>query len=214
MLQVNFRGSTGYGKAFHNAGDRAWAGKMHDDLIDGKRWAVEQGYADPKRLAIMGHSYGGYAALVGLAFTPDEFVCGVDEMGPANLVTLLQSTPEYWAPMLGEFKKRIGDWEKDPNSLKARSPVHYANRIKAPLFIVQGANDPRVKVSESDQIVQAVRQNGGPVQYLLFSDEGHGIKRPENDMKCRAAEEAFLAKYLGGRLEPASDKEKYDDLMK
>jgi dipeptidyl aminopeptidase/acylaminoacyl peptidase len=214
VLQINFRGSTGYGKSFHNAGDREWGGKMLDDLIDGKRWAVEQGYADPKRVAIMGHSYGGYAALAGLAFTPDEFVCGVDESGPANLITLLQSTPEYWAPTLGELKKHIGDWEKDTDSLKARSPAHHANRIKAPLFVVQGANDPYVKQAESDQIVQAVRQNGTPVQYLLFPDEGHAIERPENDMKCRAAEEVFLAKYLGGRLEPASEKEKCDDLMK
>lgn len=214
VLQLNFRGSTGYGKSFHNAGDREWGGKMHNDLIDGKRWAVEQGYADPNRVAIMGHSYGGYATLVGLAFTPNEFVCGLDEMGPANLITLLQTTPAYWAPRLAEFKKRIGDWEKDPEPLKARSPVHRADQIKAPLFIVQGANDPRVKQAESDQIVQAVRKSGKPVHYLLFPDEGHGIARPENEMKCRAAQEAFLAKYLGGRFEPATEKEKCDDLMK
>jgi dipeptidyl aminopeptidase/acylaminoacyl peptidase len=214
VLQINFRGSTGYGKAFHNAGDREWGGKMHDDLIDGKRWAVEQGYADPKRVAIMGHSYGGYATLVGLTFTPDEFVCGVDEVGPSNLITLLQSTPPYWTPMLGEFKKRVGDWEKDPESLKARSPLFKADQIRVPLFIVQGANDPRVKQAESDQIVQAIRKNGKTVQYLLFPDEGHGVARPENDMKACAAEETFLAKYLGGRFEPASEKEKCDDLMK
>jgi dipeptidyl aminopeptidase/acylaminoacyl peptidase len=214
VLQINFRGSTGYGKAFHNAGDREWSGKMHDDLIDGKRWAVEQKYADPKRVAIMGHSYGGYATLVGLTFTPDEFVCGVDEMGPSNLITLLQSNPPYWTPMLGEFKKRVGDWEKDADSLKARSPLFKADRIQVPLFIVQGANDPRVKQAESDQIVQAVRKSGKAVQYLLFPDEGHGLARPENEMKCRAAEEPFLARYLGGRFEPASEKEKCDDLMK
>jgi dipeptidyl aminopeptidase/acylaminoacyl peptidase len=214
VLQVNFRGSTGYGKSFHNAGDREWGGKMHDDLIDGKRWAVEQGYADPKRVAIMGHSYGGYATLVGLTFTPDEFVCGVDEMGPSNLITLLQSTPPYWTPMLGEFKKRIGDWEKDTDFLKTRSPLFKADRIKVPLLIVQGANDPKVKQTEADQVVQAIRKNGGQVQYLLFPDEGHGVTRPENSMKCFAAEEAFLAKYLGGRCEPASEKEKCDDLMK
>jgi dipeptidyl aminopeptidase/acylaminoacyl peptidase len=214
VLQINFHGSTGYGKAFHNAGDRDWGGKMQDDLIDGKRWAVEQGYADPKRVAIMGHSYGGYATLAGLTFTPDEFVCGVDEMGPSNLITLLQSNPPYWTPMLGEFKKRVGDWEKDADSLKARSPLFKADRIQVPLFIVQGANDPRVKQAESDQIVQAVRKSGKPVQYLLFPDEGHDLARPENEMKCRAAEEAFLAKYLGGRCEPTSEKEKCDDLMK
>ena len=214
VLEINFRGSTGYGKAFHNAGDREWGGKMHDDLIDGKQWAVEQGYADPKRVAIMGHSYGGYATLVGLTFTPDEFVCGVDEMGPSNLITLLQSYPPYWTPMLGQFKKRVGDWEKDADSLKARSPLFMADRIQVPLFIVQGANDPRVKQAESDQIVQAVRKSGKAVQYLLFPDEGHGFARPENEMKFRAALEAFLAKYLGGRFEPASEKEKCDDLLK
>ncbi len=214
VLEINFRGSTGYGKAFHNAGDREWGGKMHDDLIDGKRRAVEKGYADPKKVAITGHSYGGYATLVGLTFTPDEFVCGVDEVGPSNLITLLQSTPPYWTPMLGKIKKRVGDWEEDADFLKARSPLFKADQIRAPLFIVQGANDPRVKQAESDQIVQALRKNGKQVQYLLFPDEGHAIERPENDMKCRAAEEAFLAKYLGGRLEPASEKEKCDDLMR
>ena len=207
VLQINFRGSTGYGKSFQNAGDREWGGKMQDDLIDGKRWAVEQGYADPKRVAIMGHSYGGYATLVGLTFTPDEFVCGVDEMGPANLI---------WTPKFSEFgfKKRVGDWEKDADFLKARSPLFKADRIQAPLLIVHGANDPHVKQAESDEIVQAIRKSGKPVQYLLFPDEGHDLVRPENEMKCRAAEEAFLAKYLGGRAEPASEKEKCDDLMK
>ncbi len=214
VLQVNFRGSTGYGKAFHNAGDREWGGKMQEDLIDAKRWAVAQGYADPARVAIMGHSYGGYAVLAGLAFTPDEFACGVDEMGPSNLITLLRSTPPHWTPMLGEFKRRIGDWEKDPESLKERSPIFKADQIKVPLFIVQGANDPRVKQAESDQIVQALRKNGKPVEYLLFPDEGHGTARPENDLKQAAAEEAFLARHLGGRLEPISDQEKCEELMR
>jgi dipeptidyl aminopeptidase/acylaminoacyl peptidase len=214
VLQVNFRGSTGYGKLFFDAGDREWGGKMQDDLTDGKRWAVRQGYADPKRVAIWGHSYGGYAVLAGLAFTPDEFACGVDSAGPANLLTLLQTTPEYWAPRLAELKQRMGDWEKDPDFFKARSPVYHADRIHAPLLVIQGANDPRVKQAQADEMVQAVRKAGGQVQYLLFRDEGHGTSRPENIMRGTAAEEAFLARHLGGRFEPASDREKWEDLMK
>ncbi|HEY5912453.1 MAG TPA: prolyl oligopeptidase family serine peptidase, partial [Verrucomicrobiae bacterium] len=139
---------------------------------------------------------------------------GVDEMGPSNLITLLQSTPPYWTPMLGEFKKRIGDWEKEADALKARSPLFKADRIKAPLFIVQGANDPKVNQAEAEQMVQAIRKNGGRVQYLLFPDEGHGVTSPENSMKCFAAKEAFLAVHLGGRFEPASDKEKWDEFLK
>jgi dipeptidyl aminopeptidase/acylaminoacyl peptidase len=214
VLQVNFRGSTGYGKAFVNAGDREWAGKMHADLIDGKNWAVKQGYADPMKVCIMGGSYGGYATLVGLTFTPDEFACGVDIVGPSNLVTLLSTIPPYWAPIRSLFKKRVGDLETEPDFLKARSPLFKADQIKTPLLIGQGANDPRVKQAESDQIVAAMRKNEKPVEYIVFPDEGHGFARPENRLIFYAAAEPFLAKYLGGRAEPPSDKERADAFRK
>jgi dipeptidyl aminopeptidase/acylaminoacyl peptidase len=204
VLQVNFRGSTGYGKAHLNAGDGEWAGKMHTDLLDGKAWAIAQGYADPARVAIYGGSYGGYATLVGMAFTPEEFVCGVDVVGPSNLVTLLRSIPPYWAAFKRVIDKRLGT---DTMFLKSRSPLFKADQIKAPLLIVQGANDPRVKQAESDQIVAAMRKNGKEVQYIVFPDEGHGFARPENRLKFYAAAEPFLAKYLGGRVEPAGEGE-------
>ncbi len=213
VLCINFRGSTGYGKDYLNAGDREWAGKMHDDLIDGKRWAISTGVADPNRVAIMGGSYGGYATLVGLTYTPDEFVCGVDIVGPSNLITLLESFPPYWKTLTAMMAKRVGDLNTDQEFLKSRSPLHLADRIVAPLLIGQGANDPRVKQAESDQIVEAMRRNGKPVEYLLFPDEGHGFARPENRFKFFAATEIFLAKYLGGRAEPASDAEAADELM-
>jgi dipeptidyl aminopeptidase/acylaminoacyl peptidase len=212
VLQINFRGSTGYGKAFVNAGDHEWAGKMHTDLIDGKQWAIAQGIADPAKVAIMGGSYGGYATLVGLTFTPQEFVCGVDIVGPSNLLTLLATIPPYWAPLKTLFTKRVGDPDTQEEELKARSPLFLADRITKPLLIAQGANDPRVKQSESDQIVEAMRRNGQPVEYLVFPDEGHGFARPENRLKFSAAAEAFLAQYLGGRVEPPSDAETVDDL--
>ena len=205
VLEVNYRGSTGFGKKFLHAGDREWAGKMHDDLIDAVNWAVKQGYADPKRVAIFGGSYGGYAALVGVTFTPDVFACAVDIVGPSNLVTLLKSIPPYWEPMKKLFAVRVGDVEKEEEFLRSRSPLFKADRIKTPLLIAQGANDPRVKQAESEQIVQAMRQAGKPVEYLLFADEGHGFARPENRLKFFAAAEAFLAKHLGGgRVEPAA----------
>ncbi len=213
-LQINFRGSTGYGKAFVNAGDREWAGKMHTDLIDGKEWAVKQGYADPKKVCIMGGSYGGYATLVGVTFTPDEFACGVDIVGPSNIVTLIKSIPPYWVPIKSLFDKRVGKVETDEEFLKSRSPLFKADQIKAPLLIGQGANDPRVKQAESDQIVAAMRKNSKPVEYIVFPDEGHGFARPENRLKFYAAAEQFLARYLGGRAEPPSEKEKWDEFKK
>jgi dipeptidyl aminopeptidase/acylaminoacyl peptidase len=214
VLQINFRGSTGYGKAFVNAGDREWAGKMHADLIDGKEWAVKQAYADPRKVCIMGGSYGGYATLVGLTFTPDEFACGVDIVGPSNLVTLLSTIPPYWTPVKSLFKKRVGDLETEQEFLKSRSPLFRADQIKAPLLIGQGANDPRVKQAESDQIVAAMRKNGKAVEYLVFPDEGHGFARPENRLTFYAATEPFLAQYLGGRAEAPSEKEKPDAFRK
>jgi dipeptidyl aminopeptidase/acylaminoacyl peptidase len=202
-LEVNYRGSTGFGKKFLHAGDRQWAGKMHDDLLDAVGWAVKEGYADKKRVGIYGGSYGGYAALVGATFTPDVFACAVDVVGPSNLLTLLRSIPPYWAPMLRMFAVRVGDPEKDADFLKSISPLYKADKIKIPVLIAQGANDPRVKQAESEQIVEAIRKSGKPVEYLLFKDEGHGFARPENRLKFYAAMEAFLAKYLGGRAEEA-----------
>jgi dipeptidyl aminopeptidase/acylaminoacyl peptidase/lysophospholipase L1-like esterase len=204
VLSVNYRGSTGFGKKFLHAGDREWAGKMHDDLIDAVQWTVKEGIADAKRVAIFGGSYGGYAALVGATFTPDVFACAVDIVGPSNLVTLLKSIPPYWEPMKKLFAVRVGDVEKEEEFLKSKSPLFKADKIKIPLLIAQGANDPRVKQAESEQIVEAVRKAGKPVEYMLFPDEGHGFARPENRLKFYAAAEAFLAKHLGGgRVEPA-----------
>lgn len=179
VLQVNFRGSTGYGRKFLNAGNREWAGKMHDDLLDAVEWAKNQGVADPKKIAIMGGSYGGYATLVGLTFTPDTFACGVDIVGPSNIVSLLKTIPPYWRPMKAMFAKRVGDIDKEADFLKSRSPLFQVDRIKAPLLIGQGANDPRVKQAESDQIVTALRKAGKPVEYVVYTDEGHGFARPE-----------------------------------
>jgi dipeptidyl aminopeptidase/acylaminoacyl peptidase len=205
VLQVNYRGSTGYGKSFLNAGNREWAGKMHQDLIDAKAWLVSEGVADPKRVALAGGSYGGYAALVGLTFTPDEFACGVDIVGPSSILTLLKTVPPYWAPMKALFAKRVGDLEKEEEFLKERSPLFKADRITKPLLIGQGQNDPRVKVAESDQIVEAMRKAGKPVEYVVYPDEGHGFARPENRLHFFALTEQFLAKHLGGRAEPVGD---------
>lgn len=205
VLQPNFRASTGYGKQYLNAGDRQWAGTMHTDLLDGKDWVVQKGIADPKKVCIMGGSYGGYATLAGVAFSPDAFACGVDIVGPSNLNTLLKTIPPYWSTLLAVFHKRMGDNE---DFLKAQSPLFKADQIKVPLLIGQGANDPRVNKAESDQIVAAMRKNDKPVEYYVFPDEGHGFARPENRMAFNAASEEFLAKYLGGRFEPPSDAEK------
>ncbi len=204
VLQSNFRGSTGYGKQYINAGDRQWAGTMHTDLLDAKDWAVQRGIADPDKVCIMGGSYGGYATLAALAFSPEAFSCGVDIVGPSNLNTLLATIPPYWSTMVAALHKRMGDNEEFLNS---QSPLFKAQQMKAPLLIGQGANDPRVKQAESDQIAAAIRANGQPVEYYVFPDEGHGFQRPENDMAFNAAVERFLAKYLGGRAEPPSEEE-------
>ena len=201
VLQLNFRGSTGYGKAFVNAGNRQWAATMHDDLIDGVNWLVEQGIADPKKIAIMGGSYGGYATLVGLTFTPKVFACGVDIVGPSNLITLMQSIPPYWAPMMALFQHRVGNLETEEEFLKSRSPLFFVSQIEKPLLIGQGANDPRVKQGESEQIVEAMNKAGKPVEYVLYTDEGHGFARPENRLHFYAVVEEFLANYLGGQFE-------------
>ena len=200
-IQVNYRGSTGYGKAFVNAGDREWGAKMHDDLIDAVGYVVEQGWADRDRIAIYGGSYGGYAALVGAAFTPYVFRCAVDIVGPSNLQTLLETIPPYWAPVKAQLYKRVGNPETDQEFLWSRSPLSRARDIRIPLLIAQGANDPRVKQAESEQIVAALAEAGIDYEYMLFPDEGHGFAKPENRLKFYAAAERFLAKYLGGRFE-------------
>jgi dipeptidyl aminopeptidase/acylaminoacyl peptidase len=201
---VNFRGSTGFGKAFINAANLEWGGKMYDDLIDAVDWAIEQGIADPKRVAIFGRSYGGYAALVGLTFTPERFVCAVDLCGISNLVTMMNTVPPYWKPMQTIWKVRMGDYTSEAGKrfLEERSPLNHVDRIVRPLLIGQGANDVRVKPSESDQIVRAMQQRGIPVTYVYYADEGHWFRRPENRASFNAVAEAFLAKHLGGRCEP------------
>jgi dipeptidyl aminopeptidase/acylaminoacyl peptidase len=200
-VQVNFRGSTGYGKAFINAGDREWGAKMQDDLTDAVAYVVGQGWADPARVAIYGGSYGGYAALAGATFTPEEYRCGVDIVGPSNLITLIQTIPPYWAPLIAQFHRRVGDPEKDADFLWSRSPLSAVDRIRIPLLIAQGANDPRVKQDESEQIVAALEKAGIDHEYMLFPDEGHGFAKPENRLKFYAAAEGFLAKHLGGRAQ-------------
>jgi dipeptidyl aminopeptidase/acylaminoacyl peptidase len=203
VLQPNFRASTGYGKKFLNAGNNEWGQKMQDDITWGKKYLVEQGIADPKRVAIMGGSYGGYATLAGVTFTPDEYAAAVAIVAPSNLQTLLESVPPYWEAIRETFYKRMGD-PRTPEGLaqmKRQSPLTYADRIKTPLLVVQGANDPRVNKRESDQIVVALRERNYPVEYLVAPDEGHGFARPVNNMAMIAAAEKFLAKHLGGRYQ-------------
>ena len=203
VLQPNFRASTGYGKKFLNAGNNEWGQKMQDDITWGKKYLVEQGIADPKRVAIMGGSYGGYATLAGVAFTPDEYAAGVAIVAPSNLQTLLNSIPPYWEAIRETFYKRMGD-PRTPEGLaqmKRQSPLTSADKIKTPLLVVQGANDPRVNKRESDQIVVALQKRNYPVEYLVAPDEGHGFARPVNNMAMIASSEKFLAKHLGGRYQ-------------
>ena len=203
VLQPNFRGSTGYGKKFIDSGNKQWGNKMQDDLTWGVKYLIAQGIVDPKRVGIMGGSYGGYATLAGVAFTPDVYAAGVSIVGPSNLITLLESIPPYWEQIRKLFYARMGD----PNTpegkaqLLRQSPLTAAEKIKTPLLVIQGANDPRVTKRESDQIVIALRDRGFPVEYLVAPDEGHGFARPENNMAMFASGEKFLAKYLGGRYQ-------------
>ena len=201
-VQVNFRGSTGYGKAFVNAGNKQWAAAMHDDLIDAVEHVVGKGWVDRKRVAISGGSFGGYAALVGATFTPDVFCCAVDVVGPSNLQSLIESIPPYWAPIVAQFHERVGNPETEADFLWERSPLSKVDQIRIPILVAQGANDPRVKQAESEQIVNAMREKGIDHVYLLFGDEGHGFAKPENRMKFFQTAEQFLAKHLGGRFEP------------
>jgi dipeptidyl aminopeptidase/acylaminoacyl peptidase len=205
VLQVNYRGSTGFGKAFVEAANHQFSGKMHDDLIDAVKWAVDNGITTADKVAIYGGSYGGYATLVGMTFTPTTFACGVDIVGPSNLVTLIQSFPEYWKPFMeGSWYRRVGNPEKpeDRERLMAASPITRMDRIQRPLLIAQGANDPRVTRKESDSIVHAMVEKKIPVTYVVYDDEGHGFARPENRISFYAISEAFLSKCLGGRAEP------------
>ena len=204
VVQVNYRGSTGYGRRFMNAGDRQWGKDMHTDLLDAVEWAVKEGVAEKGRVAIMGGSYGGYATLAAAAFSPGEFRCGVDIVGPSNLFTLLRSIPPYWKPMRAMFDRRIGniDDPADKALLESASPLFSAEKIRMPLLIGQGANDPRVKPAESEQIVSALEKQGLGVTYVVYPDEGHGFARPENAMDFNARAEAFLGQCLGGRVEP------------
>ncbi len=201
VLQVNFRGSTGYGKEFLNAGNREWGGKMHNDLVDAVQWAIDEGITDPERVAIYGGSYGGYAALVGATFTPDLFKCAVDIVGPSNLITFIETIPPYWSTYLALLQKRVGNPETESDFLKSRSPLFNVDEIKIPMLIAQGANDPRVKQSESEQIVAAMKAKGLDYEYMLFPDEGHGFAKPENRLRFYAEAERFLARHLGGRAE-------------
>ena len=207
VLSVNFRASTGFGKSFVNAGDREWGRKMHDDLLDAIAWAIDAGIAAEDRIAIMGGSYGGYATLVGLAFTPEVFCCGVDIVGPSNLETLLATIPPYWAAFFETLARRVGDprHEAGRQLLQARSPLYAANRIAKPLLIGQGANDPRVKQAESDQIIAALHAKGLPITYVLYPEEGHGFAEPANRIAFYAIAEAFLARHLGGRAQAIGD---------
>ena len=200
VLSVNYRGSTGFGKKFVNAGNREWAGKMHDDLLDAVDWAIKEKIAEPEKIAIVGGSYGGYATLVGLTFTPEKFTCGIDECGPSSLITLLKTIPPYWESGMELFKKRVGDPTNDEGKqlLESRSPLNKVDQIKRPLLIGQGAEDPRVKQPEADQMVAAMKEHKIPVTYVLMPDEGHGFERPPNQLAFTAVSEAFLAKNLGG----------------
>lgn len=202
-LQVNFRGSAGFGKKFLNAGNGQWGvGSMQHDLTDAVKWAVAKGIADPRKVCIYGGSYGGYATLAGLVFTPELYACGVDIVGPSNVKTLMAAIPPYWAPMKKQMVLRIGDIENDEAFNRKISPLFHAANIRVPLIVAQGANDPRVNIREADQIVQAMRDKKLPVTYVVYTDEGHGFARPVNRLDFYGRVDEFLARHLGGRSEP------------
>jgi dipeptidyl aminopeptidase/acylaminoacyl peptidase len=204
VLQVNYRGSAGYGRKFIQASFKEWGGKMHDDLIDGVNWLIACGIADPAKVAIMGGSYGGYAALVGLTLTPDIFAAGVSAVGISNLISHYNNYPSYWSLFKPRFRARVGDPQKEEELLKSRSPLFHVDKIKAPLLIAHGVNDARVVASESEQMVAAMRQADKPVEYVVYENEGHRQWRPETKFDYFAKVEEFLARHLGGRFEPAS----------
>lgn len=196
VFQMNFRGSTGYGRRFLEASYKQWGLKMQDDITDGVNWLIRCGVADPRRIAIFGGSYGGYAVLAGLCFTPELYACGIDYVGVSNLFTFMRTIPPYWRPMLEMMYEQVGHPERDKEQLAATSPVLHADRIIAPLLIAQGANDPRVNKAESDNMVQALRQRGVEVEYMVKDDEGHGFQNQENRYDLYRAIERFLAKYM------------------
>jgi dienelactone hydrolase len=203
VLQPNFRGSTGYGKKFIDAGNKQWGDKMQDDITWGAKYLIAEGIADPKRIGIMGGSYGGYATLAGVTFTPDLYAAAVDYVGPSSLITLIENIPPYWEAGRQLFYQRMGDptTAEGKAQLERQSPINSANKIKTPLLVVQGANDPRVTKREADQIVIALRERGFPVEYIVAPDEGHGFARPVNNMAMFAAAEKFFAKFLSGRYQ-------------
>jgi dipeptidyl aminopeptidase/acylaminoacyl peptidase len=207
VLSVNYRGSTGFGKSFVNASNKQWGAKMHDDLLDAVDWAVKQKVTTKEKVAIYGGSYGGYSTLVGVTMTPDTFACGVDIVGPSNLATLIATIPPYWKAFFEEFASRVGDprTEEGKKLLAERSPLTHVDKIKKPLLIGQGANDPRVKQAESDQIVSSMKAKNLPVTYVLYPDEGHGFARPANRTSFYAIAEGFLSQCLGGRYEPVGN---------
>ena len=198
VLQMNFRGSTGYGRKFKELSYKQWGQTMQNDITDGVRWLISQGIADSTRIAIYGGSYGGYATLAGLTYTPDLYACGVDYVGVSNLFTFLQTIPPYWKPMLDMMYEMVGDPQKDSTMLAAYSPALNADKIKAPLLVVQGANDPRVNKAESDQMVAALRARGVDVDYMVKDNEGHGFHNEENRFAFYRTMERFLAKHLKG----------------
>ena len=197
VLQMNFRGSTGYGREFFEASFKKWGREMQDDITDGTNWLIEQGIADPKRIAIYGGSYGGYATLMGLVKEPDLYACGVDYVGVSNMFTFMKTIPPYWEPMLEMMYEMVGNPTADSLMLREVSPVFHVDKITAPLFVAQGRNDPRVNVDESDQIVKALEENGVTVEYLVKDDEGHGFRNEENRFDFYRAMEAFLNKQMG-----------------
>ncbi|MFC1849668.1 alpha/beta fold hydrolase [candidate division CSSED10-310 bacterium] len=201
VLQMNFRGSTGYGRDFWTASFKQWGKTMQDDITDGVKWLIEQGIADPKKVGIYGASYGGYATLAGLVYTPDLYACGVDYVGVSNMFSFMKAIPPYWKPMLEMMYEMVGHPEKDKEFLTEVSPVFHADKIKVPLFIAQGANDPRVPQAESDQMVEALKKRGIEVPYMVKDNEGHGFMNEENRFDFYRAMEQFLAKHLGGRAE-------------
>ena len=200
VLQMNFRGSTGYGKAFWEASFKQWGKKMQDDITDGVQWLIEEGIADPDRIGIYGGSYGGYATLAGLVFTPDLYTCGVDYVGVSNLFTFFNSIPPYWKPHLEKWYEMVGNPEKDSLLLVEISPVFHVDKIKAPLFVAQGKHDPRVNIEESNQIVEALKKKGIDVPYMVKEDEGHGFHNEENRFDFYEAMEKFLVKHLNPKV--------------
>ena len=205
VLQMNFRGSTGYGRKFWEASFKQWGKAMQDDITDGVQWLIKQGIADPKRIGIYGGSYGGYATLAGLTFTPDLYAVGVDYVGVSNIFTFIKAFPPYWKPYLEMVYEMVGHPEKEKDLLTAASPVFHSDKIKVPLLIAQGANDPRVNKGESDQMVEALKKRGIEVPYIVKANEGHGFSNQENRFDFYRAMEEFLGKHLGGRVEKASD---------